>query len=134
MCLQATRFYLNLQLPVSEGQLAIRRLFSGFWCIFIFAVGLGILQALLCYYCLRSPLLLCWRWWEGHRKLQVHLCFTSVNPIQSHLLPFGLPFWAAEVQNLCRKQRCLMPFRQRIKILTRTVVQSVCNPNVAVLN
>lgn len=40
----------------------------------------------------------------------------------------------AEVQNLCRKKRCLKSFRQKISMLTRTVVQSVWTPNLALLN
>lgn len=95
-----------------------------------FAVGLGTLRALLCCYCLRSLLLLCWRWWEVCRRFQVPLCFTLVNPISS----CWLPFWIAEVQNLSQKQRCLKSFRQKISVLARTVVQSICNPNLAVLN
>lgn len=78
-----------------------------------FAVGLGTLRAMLCCYCLRSLLLLCWRWWEVCRRFQVPLCFTSVNPISS----CWLPFWIAEVQNLSRKQRCLKSFRQKINVL-----------------
>lgn len=54
--------------------------FSEFFGAF-FAVGLGIFPALFCYSCLRSLLLLCCICWEGCGRLQVHLCFTSVNPI-----------------------------------------------------